>query len=231
MVCARPGVAVPRALTTSITQLRTPMRIAEDRSVRIFLIPPPHSDCCGNSTQRILTMAIDNQLLSTKRPSSIVRTDSGRRAGRAHWGAVDTGRQLLFASPSGVFSKGAALAELATKDVGAVNLNGQRKRVPAACRLAISTSSWLLLWHANHANSDLPPYRVGIFLTRLLRQLFGLERLRQNDKFKTFVFEEQASHRSFHSCLSQFLKYRVETIHGKYHFDFVSSTSILDGTL
>ena len=45
------------------------------------------------------------------------------------------------------------------------------------------------------------------------------------------VFKWQPAHRCFHSCLSQFLKYRVETMHGKYHFDFVSSSSILAGTL
>ena len=50
----------------------------------------------------------------------------------------------------------------------------------------------------NHADSDLPTFTVGIFETRLLRQLFGLERLRQDHKFEALVFEEQPSHRFFH---------------------------------
>src|ERR1043165_2253296 len=51
----------------------------------------------------------------------------------------------------------------------------------------------------NHADSNLPTLAVGIFLSRLLRQFFGLERSRQNDEFETLVFEEQPSHRSFHT--------------------------------
>jgi hypothetical protein len=46
-------------------------------------------------------------------------------------------------------------------------------------------------WHAHHAESDLPSSLFRIFLARFLRQLFGLERFRQNDQFKTLIFEEQ----------------------------------------
>jgi hypothetical protein len=48
---------------------------------------------------------------------------------------------------------------------------------------------WLLDWYPNQADSNLLTYAVGIFLTHLLRQLFGLETLRQNHNFKTLVFE------------------------------------------
>jgi hypothetical protein len=52
--------------------------------------------------------------------------------------------------------------------------------------------SWLLVGHANHADSNLPSGAVGIFLTRFLRQLFGLERFRQDHKFETLVFRTAA---------------------------------------
>ena len=52
---------------------------------------------------------------------------------------------------------------------------------------------------AYQPNSNLPTHAVGIFLTRFVRQFFGLERFRQNDQFKAFVFEEQPSNRSFHT--------------------------------
>jgi hypothetical protein len=47
----------------------------------------------------------------------------------------------------------------------------------------------LLVWHANHADSNLSTLAVGIFEARLLRQFFGLERFRQDDKFETLIFE------------------------------------------
>jgi hypothetical protein len=49
--------------------------------------------------------------------------------------------------------------------------------------------------HANHTDPDFSSDTVGIFLTRLLRQLLGLERFRQDDKFKTSVFEQQPLHK------------------------------------
>jgi hypothetical protein len=46
-----------------------------------------------------------------------------------------------------------------------------------------------LYWHANHADTNLFAHVVGIFETGTLCQLLGLERFRQDDKFKALVFE------------------------------------------
>src|SRR5260370_29275594 len=49
------------------------------------------------------------------------------------------------------------------------NLHGYPSIVPRVC-----DQLWLLDWYPNHADSNLPSSAVGVFETRLLRQLFGL---------------------------------------------------------
>ena len=64
----------------------------------------------------------------------------------------------------------------------------------AAVKLESLRTASLLAWHANYADSNLPTLASGIFSTRLLRQLLGLERFRQDEKFETLKFEEWMRH-------------------------------------
>jgi hypothetical protein len=68
----------------------------------------------------------------------------------------------------------------------------------AHCSTAVKLESLrtasLLAWYANYADSNLPTLASGIFSTRLLRQLLGLERFRQDEKFETLEFEEWMRH-------------------------------------
>jgi len=48
---------------------------------------------------------------------------------------------------------------------------------------------WLLDWYPNQADPNLSCDAVRIFEARFFRQLFGLERFRQNDEFETLVLE------------------------------------------
>jgi len=60
------------------------------------------------------------------------------------------------------------------------------------------TNSPISNLYPNRADADLPSDTVGIFVTRFFRQLFGLERFRQNNKFKPFVLEQEPTHGDFH---------------------------------
>jgi hypothetical protein len=48
------------------------------------------------------------------------------------------------------------------------------------------------------SDPDPPPRALGIFQARFLRQLFGIESLRQNDEFATFIFVKYPACRRFH---------------------------------
>ena len=79
---------------------------------------------------------------------------------------------------------------------GEVGLDAPMKVFMAAhCSTAVKLESLrtasLLAWYANYADSNLPTLASGIFSTRLLRQLLGLERFRQDEKFATLEFEEE----------------------------------------
>jgi len=90
-----------------------------------------------------------------------------------------------------------------SKILQSLNFHLNRNRLQSPCYF---DQFWLLDWYPNQADLNFSSDTVGIFTARLLRQLFSLERFRQNDKFKTVVFEQQPSHRRFHpGILSQLL--------------------------